>query len=157
MNGFVIGKFNPPHKGHSFLIRTALAATDRLTVVLCGEEGQDIPASVRAGWLRSLFPSAEVIVLDTSSFDTTSETAWTDATKRVLGTVPELMFSSEGYGPRYASLLGCEHVLVDKDRLRVPVSSRRIWEEPALRDEFLEGPVRDYFRKASPRRRPQLP
>jgi cytidyltransferase-like protein len=33
--GLVIGKFLPPHRGHSYLIETACAAAEHVVVVVC--------------------------------------------------------------------------------------------------------------------------
>ena len=34
-HGVVIGKFYPPHKGHEYLIETALQESDCVTVIVC--------------------------------------------------------------------------------------------------------------------------
>ena len=47
-HGFAIGKFRPPHKGHSLLIRTALEQCQRVTLVVCADASDTIPAELRA-------------------------------------------------------------------------------------------------------------
>ena len=145
MNGFVIGKFYPPHLGHSHLIREALAKVEHLVVVVCGEAGQAPTLEQRAAWLQEIFPQIEVRMLDTASFDSTSELAWTNATQLVLGEVPELMISSENYGEHYSQLLGCKHTHVDLDRTVVPIAASDIRKNPAKYLHFLEAPVRSYY------------
>ena len=41
--GLVIGKFYPPHRGHKFLIDTALSQVDYLDVLVCVRAEQAIP------------------------------------------------------------------------------------------------------------------
>ena len=41
--GFVIGKFDPPHKGHHFLIDTALENSDELHIIICEFPENKIP------------------------------------------------------------------------------------------------------------------
>ena len=63
-HGVVIGKFLPPHRGHRFLIETALSRCDRVTVIVCGKPVDPIPPDLRAAWLRELLPAAEVMLID---------------------------------------------------------------------------------------------
>lgn len=145
MLGLVLGKFCPPHKGHSFLIETALAQVDELFVLVCHREDFPIPVERRVGWLQDLHPRAHILVLDQRLFDKDDAQAWVDATVHLLGRVPDLIFSSESYGDHYAQLSGCRHVLVDGKRLAVPIAASQIWQEPQRYAHFLEGPVRDYL------------
>ncbi|MBV9849921.1 MAG: adenylyltransferase/cytidyltransferase family protein [Armatimonadetes bacterium] len=61
--GLVIGKFYPPHRGHKFLIETARAQVDHLTVIVCDRDTQTIPAERRAAWLREIHPDVDVTVI----------------------------------------------------------------------------------------------
>src|SRR5438045_1163505 len=51
-HGLVIGKLRPPHAGHAFLIRTALEQVEALTVIICADDSDTVPADLRAAWLR---------------------------------------------------------------------------------------------------------
>jgi NadR type nicotinamide-nucleotide adenylyltransferase len=143
--GLVIGKFRPPHKGHGLLIETALARVDRLTVVVCADASDSIPADLRAAWLRELYPTADVRVVDTTGRDPDDSALWARLTRGWLGAAPDVVFTSEAYGPRYARHLGCAHVAVDPERARVPVSGSRVLADPAAHLAALEPPVRAYF------------
>lgn len=145
MNGFVIGKFCPPHLGHDHLIQVALRAVDALTIVVCSKSDQVIPVSLRVHWLREEYPTATIKVLDQDSFDDTLESSWVEATKQCLGTVPEYMFTSEAYGDHYAHLLGCKHTLVDHERMNVPISATKILANPTEYQGFLIPAAREYF------------
>jgi NadR type nicotinamide-nucleotide adenylyltransferase len=142
--GLVIGKFYPPHAGHKSLIQTALKGCDRLTVAVCHREDQRIPGELRARWLREIHPQAEVMVVKDLLLDDDSK-AWADYTREFLGYAPEVVFTSEDYGRTYATFLGAEHVLVDKERARVPVSATLIRKDPLGHLDLLEPCVRAHF------------
>ncbi len=46
--GLVIGKFYPPHKGHTFLIDTGRAQVDELTVIVCDRSDHGAPHDLGA-------------------------------------------------------------------------------------------------------------
>jgi HTH-type transcriptional repressor of NAD biosynthesis genes len=142
--GLVIGKFYPPHRGHSFLIETALAHSDSLVVLVCEHPSQTIHAQLRAGWLREMHPSADVRVIEDIGFDDDSK-IWADYTKSILGWDPDIVFTSENYGDPYARFLGCRHFPVDKTRRHVPVSGTQIRLNPLANWSYLDPPVRAYF------------
>lgn len=143
-SGCVIGKFLPPHLGHSHLIRTGLALSERLSVLVCVREDDPIDGDLRTAWLREIHPEATVIrVEDRLPPDDTA--AWVTETRRVLGGSPDVVFTSESYGPGYASGLGAAHVFVDPDRETFPVSGTLVRSDPARWLRFLAPPVRAHF------------
>jgi HTH-type transcriptional repressor of NAD biosynthesis genes len=144
--GVVIGKFLPPHRGHRQLIETALDRCSRVVVIVCGKPVDPIPPELRAQWLRELVPTAEVMLID-DRYDENDSRVWAQNTIRWLGCVPDAVFTSEDYGDRYASFLGCEHILVDRDRVRVPCSGTAVRADPVGMWEFLDPPVRGWFAK----------
>jgi HTH-type transcriptional repressor of NAD biosynthesis genes len=55
--GLTLGKYAPLHKGHEDLFKIALSEVNRLIVVIYDSpEVTDIPLTVRADWIRTLFP-----------------------------------------------------------------------------------------------------
>lgn len=144
--GLVIGKFLPPHKGHHYLIDTALAASQHVDVLVCDRNGQPYPAELRAAWLRERHPRAHVRVIPDIGDDDNSE-RWAQYTKAILGYTPDAVFTSEDYGDPYAHFLGCRHVLVDKARSRVPISGTIVRRDPLAAWDFLEPCVRAHFAK----------
>jgi HTH-type transcriptional regulator, transcriptional repressor of NAD biosynthesis genes len=144
--GLVIGKFYPPHRGHKFLIDTALSQVDHLDVLICARPEQTIPGELRAQWLREMHPSACVRAIDDPGEDDNSE-FWAQYTVQILGSAPDVVFTSEDYGETYARFLGCRHVMVDHERIHVPVSARAIRAAPLRHWEYLEPCVRAYFAK----------
>ncbi|UTF51799.1 AAA family ATPase [Desulfomicrobium sp. ZS1] len=130
--GLTIGKFAPLHKGHQFLIEHALAETDYLIVIVYDSpEVTTIPLPVRAGWIRKLYPSVEVIE------------AWDGPT--IVGDTPEIrklhedfllsilagrkvthFFCSEFYGAHVSKALGAMDCRVDEGRVAIPISATTI-------------------------------
>lgn len=142
--GLVIGKFYPPHRGHKLLIDTAQRGADEVYVIVCGKP-EHVPAGeLRAAWLREIHPQARVLLID-DRLDPDDSRAWAEHSIQWLGFVPDVVFSSEDYGERFARYLGCEHVLVDRCRTMVPISGTEVRADPLSCWEFLEPPVRAYY------------
>ncbi|MGV3721506.1 MAG: AAA family ATPase [Actinomycetota bacterium] len=144
--GLVIGKFYPPHRGHHFLIRSAVAAVDELTVIICDLPGQAPSAALRAAWLREVHPDVQVLVVYACVDDDDSR-GWAEYTIHCLGYAPDVAFSSEDYGEPYARFMGARHVLVDRERRTVPMSGTQVRANPLACWECLEPPVRAYYAK----------
>lgn len=144
--GLVIGKFYPFHAGHEYLIRVAQEGSDALTVIVCDDTRQTIRGNVRAGWIRSVFPDVNVLVLpDVVSSD--DSLGWARYTVQALGYIPDIVFTSEDYGDAYARAMGSKHKKVDKARLHVPISSTKIREDMQSFSQYLPRVVRSYFVK----------
>ncbi len=142
--GLVIGKFYPPHRGHKFLIETARAGVEALTVLVCDKPGEQPPASLRAAWLREIHPDITVRVIPDIGRDDDSQ-AWAAYTIHLLGYAPDVVFTSEDYGYAYARFIGCQHVQVDKARQVVPCSGTQVRADPLAWWDFLEPCVRAYY------------
>jgi NadR type nicotinamide-nucleotide adenylyltransferase len=146
IRGLVIGKFYPPHRGHKFLIETAMRSVDHLDVLICVLASQTISGDLRQQWLQEIHPEANVVQIEDIGEDDNSE-VWAAYTKRILGQAPDFVFTSEGYGDAYARFLGCRHVSVDRERHHVPISASRIRCNPFAYWDFLEPCVRQHFVK----------
>jgi NadR type nicotinamide-nucleotide adenylyltransferase len=146
----IVGRFDPPHLGHSFMIRSATAQCDRLVVYVNSRDRDAVPGSLRAGWLAGLHPEARVIEvrhdLDTDWNDETLWTAWIELFRSHWpeDTGPDVVFSSEGYSAELAHRLGAEPVVVDQPRTTVPVSATMIRADPANHLQFLAPQVRNW-------------
>jgi NadR type nicotinamide-nucleotide adenylyltransferase len=142
--GLVIGKFYPPHRGHKLLIDTALENADEVHVIVCDRPGEDPPATLRQQWLKEIHPTATVHRID-DRYDADDSALWAENCKRWLGFTPDVVFTSEDYGDRFAACLGCRHVLVDKARTAMPVSGTAVRANPLGNWGFLEPPVRGHY------------
>jgi NadR type nicotinamide-nucleotide adenylyltransferase len=145
--GLVIGKFYPPHKGHKYLIDTALEACHEVTVIVCWKKTEEISGYLRAAWVQEIHPKARVLLIDDNKLDDDDSEGWAAYTKEILGYTPDAVFTSETYGDPYAKFMGCVHVLVDIERLAVPISGTLVRSNPQKYAEFLEPCVRAYFTK----------
>jgi HTH-type transcriptional regulator, transcriptional repressor of NAD biosynthesis genes len=146
-NGLVIGKFCPPHRGHKYLIDTATAAAKQVTVIVCAKDSESIPGILRAKWLQAIHPKVRVMLMNDNKLDDDDSEGWAKYTVSVLGFVPDAVFTSEDYGDPYAKFMGCVHVLVDKDRVTIPISGTLVRSNPMKYADYLEPIVRAYFAK----------
>lgn len=145
-SGVAVGKFLPPHAGHSFLIDRALRDAARVTVIVCEKPSDPIPGQLRGDWLRELHPAATVLVID-DRYDTTDSRIWAENTIRWLGGPPDAVFTSEDYGDAYAGHMGSVHVKVDQARTAVPCSGTAIRADPSAHWQYLSPPVRGWYAK----------
>lgn len=137
-HGLTLGKFVPLHKGHQFLIETALAEMDEVSVIIYdAPETTSIPLNIRSNWIRKLYPQVKVIE------------AWNGPTK--VGDTPEIkrrhekyimeylkvsgithFYSSEFYGEHMSVALGAANRLVNRARDIISISGTKIRENPFL-------------------------
>jgi HTH-type transcriptional regulator, transcriptional repressor of NAD biosynthesis genes len=145
--GLVIGKFLPFHRGHSHLIEAAARSVDELVVIVCSAAWHEIPVKLRVAWIAESFPDVRIVVIDQEErgLGEDGTVAWAAATLDALGGAPDLVFTSEDYGPAYARELGAGHVMVDRGRASVPVSGTDIRERPLAHLEFLSPQVRAHY------------
>lgn len=145
--GFVVGKFYPPHRGHKHLIDSARRHLsqpgDRLVVLLPHHPSQKIPGELRKAWLEEIHPDCEIhLVPDELENDSAQ---WATFTVDYLGRSPDVVFSSEDYGPVYAGLMNARHVMIDRERKTVPISGTKVRENPLDYLDLLEPCVRAHF------------
>jgi len=151
--GLVLGKFFPPHAGHLFLIKSALARCDELHVCLLAAPHEEpiLPAWLRREWLIELVPDA-VVTCSISDHpvdyaDPDVYDMWVGEIRRATGRdCFDALFTSEpAYGDETARRLGARHVLVDPDRLTVPISASAIRADPWKHWQFIPAPVRAHY------------
>ena len=144
--GATLGKFAPLHRGHQLVIETALQEMDRVVVLIYPTEETPVPLSVRARWIRTLYPRVEVI----EAWDGPTETGYApelvakhDAyLQRVLaGRGVTHFYSSEPYGEHVSRALGAEDRRIDLDRSAFPLSGLAIRERPFAFRQFLDPVV----------------
>lgn len=135
--GVIIGRFNPPHSGHVYLVEFAEARVDELYIFICTLPRDEIAGDLRFSWMQELFPNVRLIHISEENPLASREKPgalkiWAETVLRELpDKQPDYLFASEDYGPAFARELGAEFVPVDLDRHAHPISSS------AIRDNFL--------------------
>ena len=136
LRGLTLGKYAPLHMGHQYVIDTALAETDEVTVIIYNApETTNVPLEVRANWIRTLYPQIHLI----TAWDGPTEVGDTYEIKRmhenyIIHTLGirgiTHFYSSEFYGEHMSIALGAVNRQVDAERKQFPVSGRLIRENP---------------------------
>ena len=148
-HGVVVGKFYPPHRGHRFLIDTAVSRAERVTVMVVDGHDEDPPAARRAEWLRELHPDATVIVVPDIERDDDSPAWARHAWDAVDHDTIDAVFDSEPYGGPWAAAIAeiqgsqCENVFVG--RSYVDISGTEIRADPAGSWRYIDAPVRAHY------------
>jgi hypothetical protein len=131
------------------MIRRAAGEVDQLVVFVNTRDGEPVPGSQRAAWLAELHPEVTVVEvrhdLDTDFGDEELWRQWIDLFRErwpLAGGGPDVVFSSDPYAGELARRLGAVSVVVDAERLAVPISATMIRERPADHLDFLAPPVR---------------
>ena len=146
--GLIVGRFNPPHLGHSYMIDWAAQRVDQLVVFVNTRDGEIVPGANRAAWLAELHPDVIVVQvdhdLDTNFGDEALWARWMALfrSRWPLEHGPHVIFSSDPYIDELAGRFGAEAVIVDADRTAVPISATQIREAPADHLDRLAPPVR---------------
>jgi HTH-type transcriptional regulator, transcriptional repressor of NAD biosynthesis genes len=147
-SGLIVGRFDPPHLGHSFLIDSAAAQCDRLVVYVNSRSTDAAPGRLRAAWLAELHPDVRVIeVLHDLDTDWNDEGLWAKWIELFrshwpVESGPDIVFSSEGYSAELATRLSATPIIVDQERRNVPISATMIRGDPASHLDHLAAPVR---------------
>lgn len=146
--GLIVGRFDPPHLGHSFMIERAAEQVDELVVFVNSRRTDAVDGALRAGWLAELHPHVTVLEvrhdLDTDFDDEALWARWMALFRShwPLDDGPHAVFSSDHYVGGLADRFGAVAVVVDPDRTAVPVSATMVRTAPAEHLHRLAPPVR---------------
>ena len=145
--GLTLGKYAPLHRGHQLVIETGLSEMDEMIVIIYDSpETTQIPLGLRSGWIRSLYPAAQII----EAWDGPAEVGYTPQLMRsheqyvidALGVKGITHFySSEPYGEHMSRALGAINRQVDGTRKQVPISSTQIRNDPFRYREYVEPEI----------------
>ena len=152
--GLIVGRFDPPHLGHSYMVDWALERSDRLVVYVNSSAQRDtVPGELRGQWLSELHPTVDVrVVRHSLATDWNDEELW----RRWIELFrshwphddgPHAVFSSDTYVSGIAERLDAEAVIVDLERVTVPISATEIRNDPAAHLERVSPPVRAWIEK----------
>ncbi len=142
--GFTIGKFAPLHKGHQFLIETALKEMDEVYVVIYDTDIINISVKQRAQWIKKLYPKVKIIYAYNSpkkyGLDKESVKIQMDYLSNLIKGIPVTHFySSELYGEKVANYLNIENRLVDLERKNIPISATLIRNDYIKESKYIEN------------------
>ncbi|MBI1180803.1 MAG: AAA family ATPase [Alphaproteobacteria bacterium] len=151
-NGFVLGKFMPPHAGHVFMCEAAMQRVGRLTVLVCSTDSEPIAGTLRHGWMRALLPGARVLHMHRTIPQEPQDHPdfwgiWRDAVREFHPEPIDEVFGSEAYVFRLAEELGAKPVLIDPESEVFPISGTAVRDDPASHWPLIPGVVRPYFQK----------
>ena len=149
--GFTIGKFAPLHKGHQYLIETAMKEMDEFYIVVYDTDIIKNPVEERADWIKKLYPKAHIIYAFNSpkqyGLDKESVNIQMDYLSKLIKGIPVTHFySSEPYGEKVAEYLNINNRIVDKERITVPISANKIRQDSSTNSKYLEGFVYKEFK-----------
>jgi HTH-type transcriptional regulator, transcriptional repressor of NAD biosynthesis genes len=158
-HSLIIGRFNPPHEGHHFLIDTAARSSKTVTVVVTGTETDAAPIATRVAWLRAAhtwFPHVTVVgAYDPHQVDYQDPAVWDlhervvrDAVSQTGNPAPvDAIFTPAATGPEWARRFHA--TLVDLGHSREPFlySSTDIRRDPVAHWDDIRPVVRGWLTK----------
>jgi cytidyltransferase-like protein len=150
--GLIVGRFDPPHLGHSYLVEEASARCEQLVVYVNSRHTDAAPGALRAAWLADLHPRARVIEVGHDlATDWHDEELWGRWIALFLARWPHsdgphAVFSSDAYVAELARRLGAACIVVDASRRTVPISATMVRADPARHLDRLAAPVAEWVR-----------
>lgn len=149
--GFTIGKFAPLHKGHEYLIKTAINEMDDFYVIVYDDQFSKIDIETKIKWIKKKFPTVKILKAYNSpnqyGLDEISVKIQMEYLKQIVGNIKFTHFySSEEYGKYVAKYLNIENVLVDKNREKYNISATKIRKDIHKHKEFIDNEVYVYYK-----------
>ncbi len=150
--GFTIGKFAPFHKGHEYLIQTALKEMDKVIVIVYETDVIDAPIQKRAEWIKSIYPEVEIRFAEKppSKYGLDKESVQVQMdflTKIVEDANPTHFYSSEPYGKCVAEYMNIVDRRVDDKRIKVPIHASSLRENLENNKKWINEKIYDELKK----------
>ena len=150
--GIILGKFYPLHKGHIFLIQSAINHVDELILLIGSLKSETISGDLRFNWLQKTFPNLKIyhITDENPQYPHEHPNFWNIWKSSIRNFVPDkidFLFTSEDYGDQLASIFNATHICIDKERINVPISATEIRKNPIKYWDFLSDITKPYFVK----------
>jgi len=144
--GLTLGKYAPLHRGHQFVIETALKEMDDVIVLIYDSpETTDIPLHVRSGWIRALYPSVRVVEawdgptgVGYSPDEMRAHEAYVLSLPVIADGAVTHFYSSEPYGAHMSHALRAVDRRVDGSRKCFPISATMIREHPFAHRDLMD-------------------
>lgn len=142
--GFTIGKFAPFHKGHEYLIETALKEMDEFYVVVYDTPQFNIDIETKTNGILKRFPNVKIIKAFDSpkqyGLDEQSVNIQMEYLSKIIKDIPvNYFYSSEEYGKYVAKYLNIENIVVDKEREKYPISATMIRNNMEKYKDYIKG------------------
>ncbi len=152
-HGLIIGKFMLLHKGHCFLIETALLLCETLHICLCSRKEDVIDGVRRYEWIKETYEkyivSGKLVVHHTTKEiqdahvkNTNAPLIWAQEISQMIPVSFDVIFASENYGWNFAQFLGAQFIPIDTHRDIVSVSSTEIQENVHAYWHYISQAVR---------------
>ena len=156
--GFLLGKFMPPHAGHSALVDAARRLVDHLTILVCWLPDDPIAGELRLEWMRQLYPDCRVaghgaIVPQHPADSEEFWPVWRDIVRSAHPEPIDFLFAGEEYGLDLARHAGGKfvplggRVLAADDRL-ARLSASAVRADPGAHWDLLPPPVQAHYRRS---------
>lgn len=144
--GFTIGKFAPFHKGHQYLIETALGEMDKFIVVVYDTNLIDIPSNQRAKWIKELYPNVEIRFAPNPPMQYGLDEESVNIQMKYLSKILKNdrvthFYSSEKYGEYVAKYMNLIDRRVDDNRENVPIRATALRQDLDSNKEWVEEKV----------------
>ena len=154
-HSLIVGKFAPLHAGHEALIRFALARCQQVSVwVYSRPDFPSMPSPVRRNWLREVFPARlfpQLHLLPDAPNPPLNDAPDAEHQRYVKATLdawkvrPDVVVTSEAYGPPLAERLDAVHLPFDPQRRQAPISGTAIRTDVHASRHFLSPLVYAHF------------
>ncbi len=145
--GLTLGKFAPLHKGHQLLIEKAFSENDHVIVMVYDSpDFTSVPLPTRSGWIKSLYPSVEVIEawdgpMEVSDAPDIKQRHEQYILSKLKGRKITHFYSSEFYGDHVSKALGAVDRRIDPERGQIRISGTAIRKDPFAHRHHLSSVV----------------
>lgn len=143
--GFIVGRFQPMHRGHEFMIMKGLSVCRRLLVVIGSADKHGTPRNPfsyeqRKRWIKQCCPFIDVIPIDDLHEDPVDGGEWGDylleTVEHHLGYIPQLYISGMEVAGRTNWFNGIERA---KNIEQLMIPRRYNCSSSKVRDYLLNG------------------
>lgn len=159
MNGLIVGKFYPLHRGHLNMIEFGLSKCDHVTVIILADKYEKtFSPMIRKHWMASELEWSSRVTVSYMEYDsdilpnsdsTSVSQVWGDAISKFIKdkNLPsvDVVISSELYGEPFAGAMGVKHIMYDYNRRLANISATKIRLMPEKYWEYIPKSVQPYF------------
>ncbi len=161
-NGLIIGKFEPPHNGHLYLIDQSLNYCDVIHVMICYKKDDIIPGKFRYESLRYIYSiNPNVYIYDVEhnlpNYPNESKSIdefynlWIEEIYKYIKKL-DIVITSTSYGEEFSKYLKLDHILIGDGKFdesgvcrTIPISATAIRENPYNYWEYIPNIVKSLY------------